>query len=345
MSTTEQALFENAYIEAKEIVAEREQPLIDQDIMPLQEQFRVNLVAGAIHYVNTYGGSSQFVRSLKMQLVKHGQLSLPQIRGALNVLRSEVRADQTKVYSRKEEVSPIAVTEKQAEGPKPMPAAIIPVPDASYVLDGIPTKDDAHQQQCYTCKRWFETVRTVMNHKSAGRCVPAAKETKAVMNEERAVKTFLDITSLPNGNYSFPRTDGHGEKSYVSLQVRTLARPMKEDRRYKYGKVRHGNEFIPAGTIQVRQWSGDTKELVGMQRPGEGYDGQFVEEIVQIMSNPQFCAQLFATFNERCYICGKTLNDDISVALQIGPDCQKQYGLDYLRTFKRSAPLHVTVTP
>jgi hypothetical protein len=335
MNTTEQALFENAYIEVKELCAERETPFTDAEILPLQDELKINIIAGAIQYVSRYGGKNNFIESLKVQLVKNGQLSMPQIRGALNVMRTELRAGLVKEHSRAGETQPIAVTEKQAEGPIDIPRWAQSAPDVT----GSPVKDSQNEHQCYRCKRWFPSVRAVMNHKTTG-CSPSAPateaETKAVMDETKAEKTFLDLMPLPNGFYAVPWSAA--KDGYVYLSIRTLTRPMKEDRRYRYGKIITGAEWIPAGTIQVRSWTSDQKELVGMQRPGQGYDGQYVEGLIQIMEAPAAYALLFANVFKRCYICGKGLTDSISKMLKIGPDCQEKYGTDYLQKFHRYIP-------
>lgn len=336
MNTTEQALFENAYIEVKELCAERTSPFTTEEILPLAESLHINIVAGALQFVTRYGGTSEFVQSLKVQLVKKGALSMPQVRGALNVMRTELQEGSVKEHSRKGETEPIAVTEKQAEGAQPIPAMYQPVVDPA--LDSTKDQDADHDAQCYKCKRWFRSVRAVMNHKTRGcHLAPVALiETKAVMDEAKAEKTFLDLMPLPNGFYAVP-AEGTPD-GFVYLSIRTLSKPMKEDRRYRYGKIITGAEWIPAGTIQVRSWTSDQKELVGMQRPGQGYDGQYVEGLIQIMESPAAYALLFAQLFKRCYICGKGLTDNISRMLKIGPDCQEKYGLDYLAKFHRVLP-------
>ena len=97
------------------------------------------------------------------------------------------------------------------------------------------------------------------------------------MDENKAQKTFLDLMPLPNGYYAVPC---EGVKDgFVYLSIRTLYKPMKEDRRYRYGKIVTGAES-DSGRYPSRYRAGlrTRRSCVGMQRPGQGYDGQYTSK-------------------------------------------------------------------
>lgn len=148
-------------------------------------------------------------------------------------------------------------------------------------------------------------------------------------------KSQLDVGALPDGRYAY--LDPTGRNDMIFLMVRTTPRPVRLDRVYRYGKFRTGHEVLPTGTIIVREWSQDAKRLVGYQKPGEGYQGEFISELVGIMGAPKVWGLIFAKHIGRCSICGKTLTDEASRELATGPECRKRWGANYWERFSRSA--------
>lgn len=134
----------------------------------------------------------------------------------------------------------------------------------------------------------------------------------------------LDLSNLPDGRYAFP--DSTGKADNVFLMVKRVRRTMRRDRRYVYGKIKTGDEVVLAGTIEVKVWSSDSKELIGEQKPGDVYRGEREAELQGIMRMPEVFARLFGRLIGSCCICGKTLTDDTSKDIGMGLECEKKVG-------------------
>lgn len=310
-------LRENAYIDVKDFIAGNGTTTFTDDTVPsLSAEFGIDFTAGAMEFIDKYSGSSEFIHSLKKQLVRKGSLSLPQIRGALNVLASEIKKGRIDVVARGTESSSVAKTTEVAVG-----AQVAPV----YV----PDTTDPRLFECYTCGQKVRGWSNLVHHKDT-------EHLADVMDTNKAERSFLDISGLPDGRYAVMAPEGDA-RMYVFLQVKMLTRGSRRDRRFRYGKIVTGREYVPAGTIEVREWSGDTKRLCGMQRPGGGYEGEYIDLLPMIMQSPALFARMFALQKTRCSICGKSLTDDNSRIIGIGPECDKKYTSEYWKQFKRAA--------
>lgn len=276
-------LMDNIYAETQELILELDRKLGDEDVETAEAEFGVNLKAGAIHYISTYSGYSNFITDLKVHLIRKGSLSLPQIRGALNVMRNELKSGKL-----------TRVVKGQA-----IPLIANPTPTAPEVP------------------------------------LPGGAEPVSVIAEKE--ESLLDITSIPDGRYAIP--DLSQKNDFVFLMVKTIKKRIYRDRKYRFGKFRTGQEWIEPGTIEVRQWSQDAKELVGYAKPGEGYKGEFIDQLVDVIKAPEAFALLFSLTIGRCSVCGKTLTDDTSREMTIGPECFKRWGYNYWKNWSRAAVL------
>lgn len=182
--------------------------------------------------------------------------------------------------------------------------------------------------QCWNCDKPFLTWDALREHKAqehggerpVNKITDNAEATAVIADTTSSLG--LDLSGLPDSNYAAP--DPTGTQNNMFLRVRRLRRPSNRDRRYMYGKIVTGDEVAPAGTIEVRVQRGDTKELVGEQRPGDVYRGQFENELQLVMLAPETFAKLFGRLTERCGRCGKTLTDDVSKAIGLGLECEKK---------------------
>lgn len=207
---------------------------------------------------------------------------------------------------------------------------------------------DTRDLECFTCKAHFVGMDALLDHKAkahsnnhfnhAPGCVdkqhdistpcPTQEEVKSqpvIANQDS--KLLLDLSELPDGRYAVP--DLTGKNDYIFLMVRRQRHTQWRDRRYVYGKIITGGEWVEAGTIEVKIWSSDSKELIGEQKPGELYKGEYEIELNAIKGSPAPWAMLFGTHIGRCGICGKTLTDDVSRSDGFGPECIKKINDGY----------------
>jgi hypothetical protein len=209
--------------------------------------------------------------------------------------------------------------------PKPLPVAV-PTPEV-YVM----TDEDGNPVECYQCGDVFDTFDELQNHRAMEHgSFKAEPERTSLEIPSRGIAviadttsiTGLDISDLPDGRYAAPNPTG--KQSLLYLQIKRVRRAHFRDRRYRYGKITTGSEVVQAGTIEVREWTSDQKELVGEQRPGDVYRGKFEKELTLIGIAPAEWAKVFGVTVGRCCICGKTLTDDLSKEIGMGFECEKK---------------------
>jgi hypothetical protein len=185
--------------------------------------------------------------------------------------------------------------------------------------------------KCYTCGEPFPTWDALFDHKAEAHGgkkrepIVTEQATKGIAVIENTTATMgLDLSNLPDGRYAVPNMSGEKKDANVFIMVKRVRRTFSRDRRYVYGKIITGNELVLAGTIEVKLWSSDSKELVGEQKPDDVYRGKLEKELELLMHSPESFAKLFGRLKEKCCICGKALTDDISKAIGMGLECEKK---------------------
>jgi hypothetical protein len=273
--------------------------LLELDRTPTPDDVDVDLAIGACRFVKLNTKRTGFLGSVHTQLEKKGGLSKAQIAVVLKIMRERlVGAD---------------------DGYRP---------DKSYAeamdADGRYTCSDCVTNgEHFVCDTWPQLRR----HKQVvhGIARPYAPEDDEVYGgtvlSSAADDTGLDLSSLPDGIYA--QVDRTGASEYVFIRVRRVRRSGRRDRRFVYGKIRTGKEWVAAGTIEVRQQVGDTKRLAGMQKIGETYHGEFKTELERIMRSPEAWSKIAGLMLGHCGICGRSLTSDFR-ELGIGPECIKK---------------------
>lgn len=293
MSDTPVLLKENLLRDVEELCRELDEPFTDEDVT--SNTYGLDLMGAAIYFTEQYNKPGDFMTSVKSKLMLYKRLTPAQARVVLNILRQEVRGESK------------------------------------------PVKERSQAQQCFICKEEFPSMTLLLDHKEQrhGKGKPKTQTDQAgeEFAPQRVIadtssKLQLDISSLPNGRYAAP--DLTGKHDYVFLMIRRTPKRILRDKRYTYGKIITGREWVDAGTIEVKEWSSDSKRLCGEQRPGTGmYEGEFEIQLNAIKSSPEPWARLFGTNIGRCGICGKTLTDEISRSDGFGPECIKKINEHY----------------
>lgn len=284
-------LTKNKLADAYDYLGALDRKLVDADLVELKSH-GIDLELAADNFVSTYEGSNAFVLDLKSKQLKR-LLTQAQRRGALNVWLQENN-----------------------------PAAIESKPNI----------------ECFSCHAKFSTWDDLYQHKedehgAAPRPTPITEdphypgraEGEAVIADTSSTMG-LDLTNLPDGRYAVPNLSRKymNDNNNVFIMVKRLRRTIRRDRRFVYGKVKTGDEIVPQGTIEVKIWSSDAKELIGEQKPGDIYRGELEEELELLMMSPENFARLFGRLVGHCCICGKTLTDDVSRQIGMGLECEKK---------------------
>lgn len=132
----------------------------------------------------------------------------------------------------------------------------------------------------------------------------------------------IDLDQIGEGRFAVPMLDG---TDYYFLSIKKVHSTKERTKKFRFGWITYGSEEVLAGTYEVRQWRGETKELIGEQRPGETYRGAHLDEFRMILEDPVASAKLFGVIHKRCGRCGTSLTDPESRRLAIGPECIKHY--------------------
>lgn len=263
----------------------------------------------ATEWLLGYTGTNSFALSVKGKVEGGRGMTMRQARAIINVALKEGLEASTFLQD-----SPVA------SSPAPAPKPTI---------------------ECFKCGDKFFTMPELYDHKEKAhpyvfKCRLCDHETtdREAAREHRQVhyaplfenvpQSGIDLSLIPEGRYAVPDLDPTST-DYLFLTIRKVPREHNRSRKYRYGWVSYGNERVAQGTLEVRLWHGDAKELVGEQRPGETYRGDFLDEFRLIMKDPTASSKLFGLLISCCGKCGKTLTDPESRKHGIGPECIKRF--------------------
>lgn len=271
------------------------------------------VIEAATEWLLAYKGSTPFLLSVRRKVQSGRRMTPRQARAVINCAFKEgfTESDYFRVSGEASSSAPAA--------PEP------PKPRFSCFKCGHPCftweELEAHREQAHP----YVFRCRMCDHETTDR--EAAREHRQEHYAplfENVPQSGLDLTLIPEGRYAVPDLDP-SSKDYLFLMVRKVPRDHTRSRKYRYGWKSYGIEQVAAGTLEVRLWHGDAKELVGEQRPGETYRGDFTDEFKLIMKDPTASSKLFGLLINCCGKCGKTLTDPESRKRGIGPECVKRF--------------------
>lgn len=219
-------------------------------------------------------------------------------------------------------------------------------------VDSVELLEPKHK--CFVCDEKFHTVTEAATHRAAAHRGAAALEPDkprtpapyrrkcsgcdfvATSFEEMRThrkehykplfdavpESGIDLEQIGEGRFAVPMLDG---TDYYFLSIGRVHKTKERTKKFRFGWVTYGSEEVKAGTLEVRQWRGETKELIGEQRPGETYRGDHLDEFRMILAEPVASSKLFGVIHKRCGRCGTSLTDPESRRRCIGPECIKHF--------------------
>jgi hypothetical protein len=278
----------------KAYISDEQTQVLLLDGFPVREAVKIQL--------ESYDGTNKFLLSLGHKVRKY-TLTPRQVRAAVNALRDDYN-----------------------ERWKPIEAAAPP---------------ERPLIKCYKCDAMLPTWDTLKAHKLAEhprtpdviKCRGCDFEAPdwASMREHRkthyeplfehTTPSGLNLEDVPDGRYATPLVKGGKLYKTAFMSISTVKRDTTRTRKYRFGWKTYGTEEVKAGTREVRFWHGDAKELIGEQRPGESYRGDFEQVILRIIFDPSGCQKLFGLTLGKCGSCGRSLTDPVSRKHGVGPEC------------------------
>lgn len=266
-------------------------------------------------WLKSYKGFNSFVQDVARKTVKgNKQLTPRQARALINVACKE-----------RKEGNSVSIGASPAPSPAAKPA---------------PALEKVTLLVCYKCNQPFHTWSDLNAHKESAHpreykcsCGHVTTDVEVARSHRKehykplfdgVPQTGIDLNLIPTGRYAVPDL-APGSTDYIFLMVTRIKRDHTRSKKFRYGWKSYGSERVATGTLEVRQWRGDTKELIGEQRPGETYRGTHTEEFQMILQDPVASTKLFGRLIEACGRCGRTLTDPDSRRDGIGPECIKHY--------------------
>lgn len=287
----------------------------DRMVQDMIDDLDIKVLEAAKLYLNSYSGSNSFVLSVKGKL-PYKDISLRQARAVLNCLQKDS--------------SPLDRTSCSIGLPDPSPATsttllpppyVAPAPVPTYVAPAPAYVPPPFKTTCRSCG--------FISHSSEEHAKHRREHYDPLF--EKVPQSGLDLNAIPEGRYAVPNL-ASGEDDYIFLQVRKVPKDTFRSKKYRYGWVSYGKERVASGTLEVRQWHGDAKELVGEQRPQETYRGIFLNELGLAIKDPVASSRLFGMLINCCGKCGRTLTDPVSRKIGIGPECVKHFAASPTRS-------------
>lgn len=299
------------------------------------------LSRAAEEFAASYSGTNTFIPKVRGKSMTAGRA-----RAVLNIMRQEMLGVDPP-WKRKGEAKPASPAEPrkykcfwrgcdEVFGSMPevlahkkthrAPSAVSP--SAASTAPSSPSTRPVHEYECRPCGLKFGEVgkREAWNDWTDHKHVKHGGRPRigSPVIPIRESKLNLDLSGLPDGNYAFPNPDPTASHDHLYFQVKRQRKRAYRDRLYVWGHKTRGGEWVEAGTIEVREWSSDTKRLFGEHKLDDVYRGEHEEVLQKIMEDPREASVLFGRKIGKCGICGKTLTDDLSLAHGIGPECRKK---------------------
>jgi hypothetical protein len=131
----------------------------------------------------------------------------------------------------------------------------------------------------------------------------AKHDAKREADAEQA-KDGIDLSEIPSGLYAVP----NGE---TRLKI-AIRRPGKNSKW-------HGWTFVDDGAAY------GSRNNYGRQAPGKNYVGKCEDQLAAIAADPKAAAQEYGRLTGTCGMCGRHLEDELSVERGIGPICWSKF--------------------
>jgi hypothetical protein len=268
--------------------------LLELDRNPEESDLDESFAIGACRYVKLNTTGNGFMSSVRRQLESKGSLSNKQLLVVLKIMREKLGKANYEG----------GIAPELGEGSR-------------YTC-----QDCVDNGELFECETWPQLRRHKQYmHGIARPYAPEDDEVRTGSVLSVGDDTGLDLSLLPDGVYAAP--DRTGKDEMIFLRIRRTRRSIKRSRRFVYGKIRSGKEWVPAGTIEVRQQVGSTKRLCGEQRPGATHRGEYKTELAGIMKDPERWGYIAGLKLGHCCICYRDLTSDYK-DIGIGPECLKK---------------------
>lgn len=317
---------EELFVATMLIASNKETKLTDSIVQEwADEGFPV--VASTERFVKLYVGDNSFIKDIQRRVNRGGKITLRQARAVLNITVqtfNKVTPERVNTYRCFNCKTATFATASEVRTHYKACKKGITAPTAAPAAPQEPPAP--HEYRC-----------GLSNDRTGGRCDFKHTDYGVVREHKRAVHyaplfegvepTAINLGELPDGRYAVPDlSPGKGDNDYHFLMVKRMKRRVMRSKKYRYGYITYGTEEVAEGTIEVRLWHGDAKELVGEQRPGENYrSDHLVNEFRVVLADPVASMMLFSKVIGDCGRCGKTLTDPESRTRGIGPECIKHY--------------------
>jgi hypothetical protein len=270
------------------------------------------------------GGSDSFMVSLHGKFTGNNfPMSVKQQRAVANTLRHALRGE-------------VVHHEGRSDAPYK------PAPPSSPVTHKPFYDPKTKVYKCFKCGVELTGIEALYKHREEehGDTVPAKYRTVSPTTSTASAagagvlpaftpKLNLDLSVLPDGRYALANNPETGKPWFVIK--RTTKRPYVRNGRFIWGRGGRRYENVEKGRIELRVQVGDTKELIGEQKPGESiYYGEKEDLLAEVIKDAPEAMRRYGILIGCCAYCGRSLTDDLSRLRGIGPDCWEAKHLPFM---------------
>lgn len=138
-----------------------------------------------------------------------------------------------------------------------------------------------------------------------------------------------DWHNIPAGHYAIPVVEDDIDDDHphfcrvLGYKVFERKTPRVDKNGRRTGKNSWTRQLLLAPGVQWPEFNA----YLDRTKVGDGYDGN--RDILEVLEDPEVCMRVFGGATGRCGACGKTLTDETSKALGIGPECRRMPGPRY----------------
>jgi len=162
--------------------------------------------------------------------------------------------------------------------------------------------------KCTKCNGWVEAGEGALAKDANGKWAAdhigecPAKAPKADTAPAKSTPAGLDLSGMVPGYYAVPNGD-------TRLKV----------------AISHGKNNWEGFTFVKDAAEYGAGSRYGMQKPGQPYQGKIQTELAAILADPKAAMAAYGKLVGKCGACGRTLEDETSIANGIGPICATKF--------------------
>ena len=274
--------------------------IVDADVTASQTLREV-----ALDFVASYRGHNTFVQDIAVRLADRGTLSVPQMRGALNVMIAEARIERAELATRA--LDNVAVDQSDYE---PRGGAAAAAVNRAYV--NAPDIASAHAAAMAV----KADPPAYLDLRSS-----ADKQREDAADAMPANEATPDLPVIPNGTYTIILSGDNPDTAYRTLRVTDAP---------AHFTVKPGTQIIsylngPDNSNSYKAFAFLTGARIGVWKSFK-QAAALIRAADMLIADPMQHARAYVLISKKCFVCNRPLTTPQSIKAGIGPICAERIG-------------------